>query len=209
MITFNCPKCGRSFHVPDDYAGRKARCKNCATELTVPTAATAPPPAPAAPRQPVLPPPRVRRLVADLRQMQSAFARSKVIRFEPKRGNPPEEYEVYYTIKGLEPGPDGQPIVRTEHTAQISLPADYPRMPPQCRMLTPIFHPNIDPAAICIGDHWSAGQRLADLVIRIGEMIAYQSYYTRSPLNGEAAMWADLNAQSLPLDAREFSAAIC
>ncbi len=28
---------------------------------------------------------------------------------------------------------------------------------PPCRMLTPVFHPNVDPQKICIGDHWSAG----------------------------------------------------
>jgi ubiquitin-protein ligase len=69
-------------------------------------------------------------------------------------------------------------------------------------MLTPIFHPNIDPSTICVGDHWTAGERLVDLVIRIGEMIAYQAYNIRSPLDGEAAMWADLNGEKLPIDAR-------
>jgi len=67
-------------------------------------------------------------------------------------------------------------------------------------MLTPIFHPNIAPHAICIGDHWSAGAPLASIVARIGEMIAYQSYNTKSPLNGEAARWVDQNPDRLPLD---------
>ncbi len=69
-------------------------------------------------------------------------------------------------------------------------------------MLTPIFHPNIDAAVICVGDHWTAGERLVDLVVRIGEMIAFQAYNIKSPLNGEAAMWADLHAGELPIDSR-------
>jgi ubiquitin-protein ligase len=69
-------------------------------------------------------------------------------------------------------------------------------------MLTPIFHPNIDAQTICVGDHWTAGERLVDLAIRIGEMIAYQAYNIKSPLNGEAAMWADLNNDKIPTDAR-------
>jgi len=69
-------------------------------------------------------------------------------------------------------------------------------------MLTPIFHPNFDPTVICVGDHWTAGEKLADLVIRIGEMIAYQAYNIKSPLDGEAAMWADLNQSSFPVDKR-------
>ena len=48
---------------------------------------------------------------------------------------------------------------------------------------------------------------LADLVMRIGEMTAYQQYNIRSPLDGEAAMWADLNAAVLPTDARDLKTA--
>jgi hypothetical protein len=33
-------------------------------------------------------------------------------------------------------------------------------------------------------------------------MIAYQAYNIQSPLDAEAAMWADLNPQSLPTDRR-------
>ncbi|KKL84487.1 hypothetical protein LCGC14_1964250 [marine sediment metagenome] len=75
-------------------------------------------------------------------------------------------------------------------------------------MLTPVFHPNIDAQKICIGDHWSAGQRLAHLIVRIGEMITYQSYNVRSPLNGEAAAWAELNQESLPLQKIDLSAGL-
>lgn len=65
------------------------------------------------------------------------------------------------------------------------------------------FHPNIEPTAICVGDHWTASERLTDLVIRIGEMIAYQAYNIKSPLDGEAAMWVDLNRGGLPTDTRD------
>src|SRR5262249_31833455 len=84
------------------------------------------------------------------------------------------------------------------HLVEVLLPASYPRLPPQCRMLTPIFHPNIAPHAVCIGDHWSAGEPLWSIVARIGEMIAYQSYNTKSPLNGEAAKWVRTNDDRLP-----------
>jgi len=70
-------------------------------------------------------------------------------------------------------------------------------------MLTPIFHPSINSSTICVGDHWTADERLVDLVIRIGEMIAYQAYNLKSPLDGEAAMWADLNQHRLPTDSRD------
>jgi predicted Zn finger-like uncharacterized protein len=67
-------------------------------------------------------------------------------------------------------------------------------------MLSPVFHPNIAPHAICVGDHWGAGESLESIVIRIGEMLAYQSYNVKSPLNGEAARWVEQNKHRIPLD---------
>ena len=69
-------------------------------------------------------------------------------------------------------------------------------------MLTPVFHPNFDDATVCIGDFWAASEGLDDLVIRIGRMIAYQEYNTRSPLNGLAAKWAAEHLSELPIDSR-------
>jgi hypothetical protein len=40
------------------------------------------------------------------------------------------------------------------------------------------------------------------LIIRIGRMIAYQEYNTKSPLNGLAAKWAAQNPTLLPVDPR-------
>jgi ubiquitin-protein ligase len=75
-------------------------------------------------------------------------------------------------------------------------------------MLTPVFHPNIDPQKICIGDHWSAGESLPQLIVRIGEMLCYQSYNVKSPLNAEAAAWAELNAETLPLQRVDLTAGL-
>ena len=55
----------------------------------------------------------------------------------------------------------------------------------------------------CVGDHWTAGEKLLDLIVRIGEMLAYQAHNIKSPLDGEAAMWADQNRQRLPIDSRD------
>ena len=200
MIDVICPQCHRAFSVADALAGRRARCKNCNTPLTIPdlsrAAATTPPTTPKVP-------PRIRRLRADAEQMNDAFANFPLIRMRHTTGQPPELYELEYFVRGLERLPGRKdPIERAYHIVQIQLVADYPRLAPKCRMLTPIFHPNIEPATICVGDHWTAGERLVDLVIRIGEMLAYQAYNIKSPLDGEAAMWADLNPDKLPTDAR-------
>jgi ubiquitin-protein ligase len=147
--------------------------------------------------------PRARRLISDAQNMQKRFQACDWIRIREMTGEPADTYTIEYRVASLEHGktPD-KPLPRSEHRVEIKLTADYPRAKPLCRMLTPIFHPNIDTSTICVGDHWTAGERLADLVIRIGEMLAYQAYNIQSPLDAEAAMWADLNQSQLPLDTR-------
>ena len=72
-------------------------------------------------------------------------------------------------------------------------------------MLTPVFHPNFDTASVCIGDFWAASEGLDDLIVRVGRMIAYQEYNTKSPLNGLAAKWAAQHQTMLPVDGREIA----
>jgi hypothetical protein len=88
---------------------------------------------------------------------------------------------------------------------EVNLTLDYPRRAPQCRMLTPIFHPNFDETSVCIGDFWAASEGLDDLILRIGRMISYQEYNTKSPLNGLAAKWAAEHTHLLPIDPRNIS----
>ena len=142
---------------------------------------------------------RLRRLHADFEKLRDYVTRHPRLKLVESFGEPPERYQIEYRIRSLRQVDEDLKVVK-EHLIEIALPRDYPRMPPQCRMLSPIFHPNIAPHAICVGDHWSAGEPLWSIVARIGEMIAYQSYNTKSPLNGEAARWVDENGHRLPLD---------
>lgn len=150
-------------------------------------------------------PMRVRRMLADADHMNKLFSNFPLIRVVSMEGSPPDRYRVQYHIRGIARGNDGQPVYRDMHLVEIQLTSDYPRQSPKCRILTPIFHPNFDPTIICVGDHWTAAERLTDLVVRIGEMIAYQTYNIKSPLDGEAAMWADLNQNAFPVDKRSLT----
>ena len=142
---------------------------------------------------------RLRRLTADYQRVYSIFAQHPFIRLVGTKENPPDRYFFAFNIAKLVPAGEDTKVPGEVHQAEVFLPVDYPRRPPFCRMLTPVFHPNIDPQKICIGDHWSAGQSLAHLIVRIGEMICYQSYNVKSPLNAKAAAWAELNANQFPL----------
>jgi ubiquitin-protein ligase len=142
---------------------------------------------------------RLRRLRADQENLQDYARRHPRVQVVTAEGDPPERYQLGFQLRSLRQV-NGELVEVTDHLVEVFLPAQYPRLPPVCRMLTPIFHPNIAPHAICIGDHWSAGEPLWSIVSRIGEMIAYQSYNTKSPLNGEAARWVAEHVDRLPLD---------
>jgi len=147
---------------------------------------------------------RLRRLLADYERISKLFKDNPHIYIKSAFGNPPERYHVEYHVKGL--AMKGKTVVEKDtHLVEIVLTRGYPRQAPQCRMLTPVFHPNIAPHAICIGDQWAAGESLAHLIVRIGEMICYQSYNIKSPLNGEAAKWADENIGRLPIDTTDLT----
>jgi predicted Zn finger-like uncharacterized protein len=142
---------------------------------------------------------RLRRLQADIAKLQDYVRRHPRVRLMQMEGDPPERYQLEYRIKSLRMVNGDLQLVQN-HLVEVALPRNYPRTPPQCRMLSPVFHPNIAPHAICVGDHWGAGESLESIVIRIGEMLAYQSYNVKSPLNGEAARWVEQNKERLPLD---------
>lgn len=152
---------------------------------------------------------RLRRLRADQERVAAVFADHPFIKVVSVEGDPPEKYTFELHVRGLvENSEEDPPSPKTIHRVEVFLPLDYPRRPPFCRMITPVFHPNIDPQKICIGDHWSAGQSLAQMIVQIAEMISFQTYNVKSPLNAKAAAWAEQNARRLPLHDVNFSAGL-
>ena len=152
-----------------------------------------------------MPSPRIRRLLLDEQMLESRLHNWPLIQISGKAGIPPEVYRFTYNIRGLFVSPSGEILERQQHILEVNLSLGYPRRAPQCRMLTPVFHPNFDDAMVCTGDFWAASERLDDLIVRLGRMIAYQEYNTKSPLNGLAAKWAAQNAHLLPIDSRSIS----
>lgn len=149
---------------------------------------------------------RSRRLLSDHANMLDLARRSDLLAFSCT-GSPPERYVVTYRCKGLiwVPGHTA-PSISTQHQLSIYLHTSYPRLPPALKWLTPIFHPNILPphknGGVCIGG-WSPSETLADLCLRIGEMIQYKNYRVDDPLDIEAAEWARQHRHLFPVDDRE------
>ncbi len=142
---------------------------------------------------------RMRRLQADYDRIKDEFYGHRYVEVEPLEGNPPFRYLVTYNLKGLVwDKKEKAPVVIDHHEVEIYLHRDYPREKPQCKMRTKIFHPNFG-LKVCIADYWAAGERLADIIIQIGQMIQYQNYNPKSPLNQEAARWTLQNVKMFPI----------
>jgi len=142
--------------------------------------------------------PRLRRLAADYDLVRTEFVGHKYIDVQVLGGQPPESYRVTYRLRGIALSADGRIVQRAQHIAVIELTNEYPRQKPKCVLETPIFHPNFG-EYICVGDYWAAGETLADLIVKIGDMIQYRDYNVKSPLNAVAARWAAENMSLLPV----------
>jgi ubiquitin-protein ligase len=150
--------------------------------------------------------PRTRRLQQDNKELHVLFSSGdSIIRIKSEDGIPPDKYVISYHLKGLYLDDQGDVLERDYHEMEVYLPLEYPRGQPQLRMLTPVFHPNIDPTHVCQGDFWGAEERLEDLIVRIAQLISYQDFNLKSPLDGKAAEWTEknLNSHIFPIDSRD------
>ena len=148
---------------------------------------------------------RLRRLESDYDAVRRLVHGHPALEIEGVSGSPPERYIIVYMVRSLrQVGAEVKQV--GSHRMEIRIPSSYPRDAPVCRMLTPVFHPNIAPHVVCIGDHWTAAETLDAMILRVGEMLTFQSYNTKSPLNGHAAQWVEQNVDGLPLETTEFTA---
>jgi ubiquitin-protein ligase len=115
-------------------------------------------------------------------------------------GQPPDNYEIEYTLRGYIREDNETVTIGQKHRVRISLPFGYPHFAPIAKPLTPIFHPDVDPAAIRLADSWQQSPRLPDLVLHIGEMICGIIYNLEDPFNQDAADWYRRQQKQLPLD---------
>lgn len=122
-------------------------------------------------------------------QITQAFSDDPRITVVAIDGTPPDKYEITYQVDGLQKSDSGTIEKSGSHKISISIPFGYPHFPPSCKPKSPIFHPDFDPAAICIGDFWEKNRSIVDLISHIGEMISGTHYSTSNAFNEEAAQW--------------------
>ena len=134
------------------------------------------------------------------KQVESYFHGHPVIAIEPTKGDPPDQYSITYSMKGLVQSPDGSIGESNKHIVELSIPFGFPHFPPSCKPKSNIFHPDFDPAAICLGDVWEQDASLAHIILYIGKMINGDAFSTKNAFNDEAAAWYKENGSKFPLN---------
>ena len=132
--------------------------------------------------------------------LQNKFGDHKYIRVIPFDDDPPEKYEIKYSILGLAQDSDGKVVEAKEHSIFINIPFGFPHFPPSCTPQTPTFHPDFDQAAICIGEFWNKDRTLPELILHIGKMISGEIYSTENAFNDSAVAWYQKIAHQIPFE---------
>ena len=130
-------------------------------------------------------------------QIREIFSSHDIITITPVKGDPPDQYEITYAIPGLS-RTNGEVIETSSHTIELSIPFGFPHFPPSCKPKSEIFHPDFDPAAVCLGDFWEHNRSMAELIVLIGRMISGEFFSKDNAFNEEAALWYNENSERLP-----------
>jgi len=133
-------------------------------------------------------------------QLTDLFGAHPTITVAPVAGDPPNQYQITYNIKGLSRTDDGEIAFSTNHIIELTIPFGFPHFPPSCKPKSNIFHPDFDPAAICLGDVWEQDRSIVNLIVHIGKLINGDLYSTSNAFNEEAAQWYEEHADQFPLD---------
>ncbi|WP_028317640.1 hypothetical protein [Desulfobulbus elongatus] len=139
-------------------------------------------------------------IAEDYEQLKDLLELYPNISIVKTEGQPPDHYEIEYTLRGYVKEDETTIGIGHKHRIRLSLPFGYPHFAPIAKPLTPVFHPDFDPAAVRLADHWQHNPSLPDLVLHIGEMICGHVYHLDDPFNQEAAEWYRYHQAQLPLD---------
>ncbi len=133
------------------------------------------------------------------RQLREGFLSQPAISIKPIKGDPPEQYEITYNIAGFCKLGKGEPSLIQNLKVELTIPFGFPHFPPSCKPKSDIYHPDFDPAAICLGDFWQQDSQIPDLIIFIGKLINGESYSRSNAFNEDAAIWYQSHSHALPI----------
>lgn len=152
--------------------------------------------------------PRMKRLENEYRELRAVFDADPLVEIVAIGPVPSEKYRIVYKVPSLRLDSKGQPIRVDATVVEVELPQGYPKVPPVARTIAGdvVFHPNFNSTKICLADHWAPSTQLVDLIKEIGEMLQWQKFNIRSPLNAQAAQWSQEHKTEIPLATHQFGA---
>jgi ubiquitin-protein ligase len=142
--------------------------------------------------------PRLKRLERDFAAVTDRFSDHSFITVQAIGPAPASKYRLIYKVPSLRIDGANRVTVSELTVVELTLPMDYPKAKPSAVAMERVFHPNFADY-VCIADFWSPAQKLEDIIIEIGEMLQWQKYNIRSPLDAVAAQWATKNMDELPI----------
>ncbi|MDJ0621968.1 MAG: ubiquitin-conjugating enzyme E2 [Desulfocapsaceae bacterium] len=140
------------------------------------------------------------RLIEDHQKVIQTIRKYTNIFLVNTSGDPPDEYDIEYKVRGYALTTDGKVVTRKHHRIKIKIPFGYPHFPPTIKPLSPIFHPEVDDYVMPIANYWEENKSLPDLIIHIGNMLCGAVYKTDSAFNEKAAEYYQKHRKELPLD---------
>lgn len=146
------------------------------------------------------------RLEKEFAEITRSFTDHPQISIVSTEGSPATQYVIEYRMNGLVQLDDGEIVQSDQHRIELSLSFGFPHFPPNCRPLTKIFHPDMDPSAIKIAEFWAESSSLAELISQIGKMICWQVYSSEDGFNQAALDWLVTNKDAVPMDTLQVSA---
>ena len=87
------------------------------------------------------------RLEKEFEEVQQRFTNHPLVSIVSTEGAPVNKYIIEYRLNGLVRLDDGEIAKSDQHRIEITLSFGFPHFPPNCKPLTQIFHPDIDPSA--------------------------------------------------------------
>ncbi len=133
-------------------------------------------------------------------QLLEQFSSNPAISIEQTTGDSPDQFEITYNISGMSINSDDLIVKSDSHKIELTIPFGFPHFPPSCKPKSNIFHPDFDPAAICLGEFWEQGRTIPELIIFIGRMINGEIYSTANAFNEDAATWYNNHNADFPLE---------